>query len=75
MCLEVNFLAFNVLLLTKSEQKQIGNCFCAQIIRLKRFFNKKYTYKIFFGCVWIVIGYLIRIETFNGLLKVIGIQK
>ena len=31
MCVGVIFLAFNVLLHTKSEQKVIGNCFCTTI--------------------------------------------
>ena len=56
----------------------IGNWFCAPIIiknLLKPGFNNKYTCTICFVCVWIVIGYfLFKKQTFNGLLKVIGIQ-
>ena len=37
-CMGVNYLAFNVLLHTKSEQKVIGNWFCTQIISLKTVF-------------------------------------
>ena len=41
----------------------------------KRFFNKKYTYYIFVGRVWIVMRYfLLEKKTFDGLLKVIDIQ-
>ena len=40
-----------------------------------RLFNKKYTFTICVGRVWVVIVYfLLEKETFNGLLKVIGIQ-
>ena len=40
------------------------------------FFNKKYTFTICGGCVWIVIRYfLFENQTLNGLLKDIGIQK
>ena len=43
---------------------------------LKRIFTKKYTFTICVGRIWIVIGYfLFKNETFNGLLKVNGIQK
>jgi hypothetical protein len=38
-----------------------------------RFFNKKYTFTICVGRVWVVISYSKK-QTFNGLLKVIGIQ-
>ena len=37
--------------------------------------NKKYTFTIFVGRIWIVIGYfLFEKQAFNGLLKVIRIQ-
>ena len=40
------------------------------------FFRRKYTFTICVRCVWIVIGYfLFEKEAFNGLLKVIDIQK
>ena len=40
-----------------------------------RFFNKKYTFTICVGCVCVVIVvFLLEKQTFNGLLKVIGIQ-
>ena len=40
-----------------------------------RFLNKKYTFTICVGRVWVVIVYfLLEKHTFNGLLKVIGIQ-
>ena len=39
-------------------------------------FNKKYTFTSCVGCIWIVIGYfLFEKQTFNGSLKIIGIQK
>jgi hypothetical protein len=42
----------------------------------KRNFNKKYTFTIYVGRVWIVIGcFLFEKQTFNELSKVIGIQK
>ena len=72
----VKFLAFNVLLHTKSEHKVIL-FFCAPIIfknQLK--YDKKYTITIYVGRVWIVIGYfLFEKQSFNGLRKVIGMQK
>ena len=37
--------------------------------------NKKYTFTIFVGRVWVVIlFFLLEKQTFNGLLKVFGIQ-
>ena len=74
----VKFPGFNILLHTKSEQKVIGNSFCAPIIFKKSFknlfFNKKYTFTICVWRVWIVIGYILfEKQTYNGLLKVIGI--
>ena len=77
LCVGVEFLAFIVLLHTKSEQKVIGNWFYTPIIfknSLKTcFFNKKYSFAICVGCVMIVIGYfLFEKEALNGLLKVIG---
>ena len=67
------------LLLTKSEQKVIGNWFYApKTLKnpLKPIFTKKYTFTICVGLIWIVIGYfLFKNETFNGLLKINGIQK
>ena len=80
------FLAFNVLLHTKSEQKVIDNCFCAPKIfkdPLKTGFSVRHTLlqsssRIFYNLwwvVWIVIGcFLFEKQTFSGLLKVIGIQ-
>ena len=67
-CVGVEFLAFNVLLHTKFKQKLIW----AQII-FKNLF--KTGFSICVGRVWIVIRYfLFERQTFNGLLKVIGIQ-
>ena len=65
----VEFLAFNVLLHTKSEQKVIGNWFCETII----FKNpSKPNFHICVERVWIVIRYfLFEKQTLNGLLKVI----
>ena len=41
-----------------------------------RFFNKKYTFTICVRRVWVVIVvFLLEKQTFNGLLKVIGIEK
>ena len=41
-----------------------------------QFFDKKYSFTICAGRVWIVIRYILfERQTFNGLLKVIGIQK
>ena len=71
MCVGVEFLVFNVLLHTKSEQKVIGNLFCAPIIN-NGVSNKKYTFTICARprCVWIVIEYFIlEKEAFNGLFK------
>ena len=69
---------FLTLLYTKSLQKIIDNYFCASIIfknSLKTGFNKKFTFTICVGRVWVIIGYfLLEKQTFNGLLKVIGIQ-
>ena len=72
MCVGVEFLVFNVLLHTYSEQKVIDNLFCAPII----FKNpKKYTFTNCVECVWIVIAYfLFEKQTYNRLLKVIGIE-
>ena len=68
-----------VLLLTKSEQKVIGNLFYApKTLKnpLKPIFTKKYTFTICVGRIWIVIGYfLFKNETFNGLLKAILVYK
>ena len=47
----VKILAFNVLLLTKSEQQVIGNWFCAPINFKKQFFNYKYAFTICVGCL------------------------
>ena len=64
----VEFLAFNVSNLFYAP-KTLKN-------PLKPIFTKKYTFTICVGRIWIVIGYfLFKNETFNGLLKVIGIQK
>ena len=52
------------------------NDLCDQESVKKQFFNKKYTFTICVGRVWIVIGYfLFEKQAFNGLLKVISIQK
>ena len=64
----------------KIRTKSDSNWFCAPIIfwnPLKNLvFNKKYTFTICLGCVWIVIRYfLFEKHAFNGLLQVIGIQK
>ena len=73
MCVGCEFLTINVLLLTKSEKKN-----CTPIIfknPLKSGFYKKYTFTICVGCVLVVIlFFLLEKQTFNGLLKVIGIQ-
>ena len=40
------------------------------------FLTKKYNFTMCDGCVWVVIGYILfKKNAFNGLLKVIGIQK
>ena len=55
-CVGVEFLAFNVLLLIRSEEKVIGNRFCTPIILKSPVFQ----YEIYFYnlCrVWIVIGF------------------
>jgi hypothetical protein len=40
-----------------------------------RFFNQKYTLTICVGSVWVVIAFfLLEKQTFNGLLKIIGVQ-
>ena len=66
------FLAFNILLRIKSEQKVKEIDFVHQYflkLRLNQFFNKKYTHT---NCVWIVIRYfLFEKHVFNGLLQVI----
>ena len=54
----------------------IGNQFCIQIIFKNMFFNNKYTFTIYVGRVWVVIGnFLLEKQTFNELLKAIGIQQ
>ena len=58
----LNFIAFNVLLHTKLEQKLKVNWLCALLIFKKSVnwgFNKKYTYSICVGRVWIVTGYFL----------------
>ena len=51
---------------TKSEQKGIGDWFCAIV---------KNVFTICFGRVWIIMRYfLFEKQAFNRLLKVIGIQ-
>ena len=70
----VDFITFNVLLHTKSEQKVIGKCFVHLYFSKSvknRFFNKKYTFTIYVERLWIVIGYfLFEKQAFDGLLKV-----
>ena len=59
------YLAFKILLHTKSEQKVVGHWFCAQIILISdknRVFNKKYDFTISVMRVWIVI-FCIRKKT------------
>ena len=74
MCEGVEFLIIKALLHTKSEQKGIGNYICTPMIFKNSFFNKKYTFTICVGLVWVVIVYfLLEKQTFNGLLKVISI--
>ena len=69
----VEFLAFNVLLHPKSEQKVMG--ICTPISLKKSVQNKKNTFTICVGCVLIAIGhFLFEKQIFNGLLKVIVIQ-
>ena len=73
MCVGVEFLAFNVLLYTKSEQKVICNYFLYTNNLLDSFdffsSNMKYTFTICIGRVWIVIGYFsFEKQTFNGLI-------
>jgi hypothetical protein len=75
-CVGVEFLAFNVLLYTNYEQKVISNQCYTPIILKNRVLNKKYTFTICVGRVWIVGGYFLFVkQTFNGLLKVINIKK
>ena len=72
MCVVVEFLAFYVLLHTKSKKKVLGNLFCAPIIFKT---SLKYTFTICVSDVFIVIGYfLLEKQTFDKLLKVIGVQ-
>ena len=78
-CVGVKFLAFNVLLHTKFEQKVIGIRFCAPIIFNNsfktQFFIRNILITICVKRVWIVIRYfLFEKQATNGLLKVIGIQ-
>ena len=61
MCVGVEFLAFNVLLRIKYEQKMINNLFSAPIIFKNWLFNKKYTFTFCVRCVWIVIRYFLKI--------------
>ena len=72
--MEVGFLAFNVLLHTKLNKKgQVINLVhqLALTICQKTVFDKEYTFTIFVGCVWVVIGYfLFKKEAFIGLIKV-----
>ena len=67
-CVGVEFLACNVLLHTKSEQKVIGSLFYSQIIlkiRKKRLFKKKYTFTICVGeCLDCKRIFLIRKTSF-----------
>ena len=73
-CVGVVFLAFNVLLSIKSEQKVIGKWFCALINFKNPLKPGLYNFTICIGRVWIVIVYfLLKKQTFNRLLKVIGI--
>ena len=70
MCVGVEFLAFNVLLYTKSGQKVICNYFLYTNNLLDSFdffsFNMKYTFTI---CIGIVMGYFsFEKQTFNGLI-------
>ena len=67
-------LTYDVLLHTKIKQKVIGNWFCTPIICKTPLINKKYTFTICVGGVWIVIRYfLFEKQAFKGLLKIIGI--
>ena len=68
MCLGVEFLTINVLLHTKSEQKVFKN-------PLKPGFSiRNILLQFVSGRVWVVIVFfLLEKQTFNGLLKVIGI--
>ena len=77
----MEFLTFNVLIHTKSEQKVLGNWFWAPIIfknpvktrfsiRLRNIFLQFVS-----GVFWCNKIFLIRKPGFYGLLKVIGIQK
>ena len=68
----VGCLIFNVLLRIKTEQKIM------LIFKnpLKVGFSLKYTFTIFVGRVWVVMGnFLFEKLAFNGLLKVISIQR
>ena len=73
----VEFLAINVLLHTKSEQKFTVINFVRQQFVKNRIFIKKETFTI---CVertrFLIVGYfLFEKQTFNEILKFIGIQR
>ena len=70
MCVGVEFLALNVLMRTRSEQKVICN-----LLKSNKnwVLNMKYTFTICVGRIWISIEYfLFQKHTFNELLKVVG---
>ena len=71
MCVGVEFITFNVLLHTKSEQKVIGNWFCTLIIlknSLKPGFQEELALEAYLNCNK-------KNRLINGLIKVIGIQE
>ena len=70
----VEFLAYNLLLHTKSGQLIFNTINLYKSVK-NRVFNKEYTFAICVGCVWIVIGYfLFEKQDFYGLSKVLDIQ-
>ena len=68
MCVGVIFLAFNVLLHTKSEQKVIGNCFCTTITfndPLKTGFSI-INLLLCWACLNVIGYFLFEKQAFNG---------
>ena len=59
MCVGVEFLALDVLLHTKSEQKVIGNWFWAPMIFINPVKTEIYKKYICVGRIWIVTGYFL----------------
>jgi hypothetical protein len=69
----VEFLTINVLLHTKSEQKVISNYICTPII-IKNPLKPGFSIRNIFCVGRVIVYFLLEKQTFNWLLKVIGIQ-